>query len=89
MKKLLIGLTILVSASSFAAGTLTCSVNVNGNHVDGSEATKEITKKSSLIHKISEDYAYFVDVTAEGSFGEVYIIDKVTGFKAEFCSINY
>ncbi|MCO4755426.1 MAG: hypothetical protein KC478_13165 [Bacteriovoracaceae bacterium] len=88
MKTLLIGLALLISMSSFAAGTLTCSVAVEGKYVEGSQVTKEITKKSSLINKIGEDYAYFADVTAEGGFGDVTVVDKVTGFKAQSSDIS-
>lgn len=92
MKKLLIVIALLTSASSFAAGTFYCAVDVDGNQIDGSqvtkEITKEITKKSSLIHKIGDFYAYSAEVTAEGGFGEVYILDKVTGFKAELTDVS-
>lgn len=87
MKKILIGFIVLSSLSSFAA-TLTCSVDVDGKYIEGSQVTKEITKKSSSINKIGEDYAYFADVTAEGGFGEVSIVDKVTGFKAQSSDIS-
>ncbi len=53
-----------------------------------SKMPKEITKKSSLIHKIGDFYAYSAEVTAEGGFGEVYIVDKVTGFKAELTDVS-
>ena len=88
MKKLLIGIALLTSASSFAAGTFNCVVDVDGNRIDGSQVTKEITKKSSLIHKIGDFYAYSAEVTAEGGFGDVYIVDKVTGFKAELTDVS-
>lgn len=87
MKKILIGFIVLSSLSSFAA-TLTCSVDVDGKYIEGSQVTKEITKKSSSINKIGEDYAYFADVTSEGGFGEVSIVDKVTGFKAQSSDIS-
>ncbi len=85
MKKLLFGLTLLImSMSSFADGTLSCKVYMNGSLSDLSSQDLKITKEKRSIHVVGNGLAYYVDVLADGLFGEAYLKDKVTGMKAKY-----
>ena len=64
MKKLLIGLSLLTTVTTYASGTLSCVVDVDGNYIEGSLVTKEITQKSASINNIGDEYAYYASTTA-------------------------
>ena len=88
MKKLLVGLSLLTTITTYASGKLSCVVDVDGNYIEGSLVAKEITQKSASINNIGDEYSYYVSTTAEGGFGELSLVDKVTGFKAESSDIS-
>lgn len=70
--------------SAFADGVLSCKVYMNDALSKIASQELEVTKEKRSIHFVGNGMAYYVDVMADGFFGEAYLKDKVTGMKAKF-----